>query len=633
MPYSVLYFDVPTMHTCIYLPCTGLLRKRFEKDAFTPLVGYCVGSTYVVIDYMSDLLTNLQPVDPNLLIIGYIVNGTPPTKRPAASLFLRYDGRSQYPVVDSKFTRSDYPCTVVVFSPPNLRNLEYYTINPVLLQGAETDSQTDQLYRKVDRHRRYSEPDGAIYLIDERVLERINNCQTIRIQLQDFQKASHRNSWAFKNGLLWILGSSQFFLATFARLLITQVLTFFVAVICILNHRIYDVTPVLISSTCRQLDLRLRQLSFLPIQFLCYYKGDVLSEQLRAKLKLSFPNENHNIKNSNYINFYNSLWLILNDVILGRVFYNIWRANNCLFLDVLQKFRSLVFTELSKIISWVGTDYPAGFKLNNDLGQFMEAMLLWTSRTWFLLIDVGTKLCEAIPAIDWASGAIFYCFCTCGFSFVLAFFIDYVKLASLHITFFNISTSKIYNQQIEMLKSLMQLFRGKKYNVLRSRIDSIEKDDYRIDQLLLGTFCFMILIYLIPTTFAFYFLFFATEVGFLTLTKLGEKVIVVLNLFPIFVVMLKLKNSRRLQGGVYFESKGSLRNTNWLIMRNKALTFDNILGPFVTVFRQQGRILRLSFNFIEGKRLEVQNCILMKFRYLMLPEDYSELLEAWNSIQ
>lgn len=622
------------MHTYIYLPSAGLLPKRLYQDPILSLVGYRTGNTYVVIDYTSPTTSDYVAIDPDLQNVGYIVKKDHEQdlqQLPPVDLYLRYLSTFEFPGVDTKLSLSSDSYTVVVFSPPKLRNLEYFTINPILLQGSDTEPPTEPLYRKVDRYRRHSEFNGAVYVSDETVLERVNHCLEVRQKLQNVYASTKKRSIVLPK-LRFVLKLILYIFTSLAEFLIANALAFFVKVIALLNQKTLGFVPVNNSSFCRQLDLRLRQLSFLPIQFLCYYKGDVLSERSRRLLKLSFPNENHNIKNSNYINFYNTVWLILNDIILGRVFYNVWKENYHHVPGLIQALRYTLFDELNSLISWVGSDHPAGFKLNNDLGLFMEAMLLWSSLSWQLVTDATFRCFETIFVINEASAFIFNLICFSGFSFVLAFLVDYVKFISFHIHFFNISTTKIYNQQVEMLKSLMQLFRGKKYNVLRNRIDSIEEDDYRVDQLLLGTFCFMILIYLLPTTFAFYFLFLGAQLCLMTISKLGEKLIVMLNFFPLFALMLKLKNSRRLQGGVYFERRGSRGATNWLIMRNRALTLESILGPFITVFRQQGRIVRLSLNFLEGKRISVQNCTPLKFRYLMLPGDYSQLLEVWEGI-
>lgn len=623
------------MHTYIYLPTTGLLRKRLDIDPVLTLVGYCVGNTYIVVDYLPHIPVDVAEIDPELRTLGYLIKdrNISVTEENASDIILRYVNGYKYPIVDSKLSLSNHSFTVIIFSPPKLQNLEYFTINPILLQGAEAEPQIDFLYKSIARHRRYSEISPVVYLSDLSVLERINHCQETRTELGSI--LSNLNSSPFRKLLIFPSFFKAFLslLMSIAQWLITRALSLFVTIVALLNSEIYGVVPVEISSLCRQLNLRLKQLSFLPIQFLCYYKGDVLSSQSRHLLLLSFPNENHNIKNSNYINFYNTLWLMLNDMILGGLFYSIWKDNKEFFASQIQSFNSIAFGELNILISWVGSNHPAGFKLNDDLGRFMEAMLLWTSLSWQLMTEICWQIYEAFPILQSLSGHFFSFLCFWGFSFALAFFIDYMKFVSLHISFFNLSTCKIYHQQVEMLKSLMQLFRGKKYNVLRSRIDSIEEDDYRIDQLLLGTFCFIILIYLLPTTFAFYFLFYAACVALLTLTKLGEKVIAIINFFPIFILTLKLKNSRRLQGGIYFQSKGSFKETNWLVMRNRALTLENILSPFFIIFRKQGRINRGFFNFIAGKRVEVEECTQEKFKYLMLPDDYSHLTEVWQSIQ
>ena len=54
------------------------------------------------------------------------------------------------------------------------------------------------------------------------------------------------------------------------------------------------------------------------------------------------------------------------------------------------------------------------------------------------------------------------------------------------------------------MTSLFNLFRGKRRNILRQRLDHC---DYDKDQLLLGTMLFTVLSFLFPTTAVFYFLF------------------------------------------------------------------------------------------------------------------------------
>ncbi len=70
---------------------------------------------------------------------------------------------------------------------------------------------------------------------------------------------------------------------------------------------------------------------------------------------------------------------------------------------------------------------------------------------------------------------------------------------------------RLYSLQVYALASLWRLFRGKKWNVLRQRVDSAT---YDVDQLFLGTLLFTVLLFLLPTTALYYVVF--------TLVGLGE---------------------------------------------------------------------------------------------------------------
>lgn len=69
---------------------------------------------------------------------------------------------------------------------------------------------------------------------------------------------------------------------------------------------------------------------------------------------------------------------------------------------------------------------------------------------------------------------------------------------------------RLYNLQLRALSSLWRLFRGKKWNVLRRRVDSAV---YDVDQLFLSTLLFTILLFLLPTTALFYAVFVMVSIG------------------------------------------------------------------------------------------------------------------------
>jgi hypothetical protein len=91
-----------------------------------------------------------------------------------------------------------------------------------------------------------------------------------------------------------------------------------------------------------------------------------------------------------------------------------------------------------------------------------------------------------------------------GASMIMSLASDAVGLMTAHIYLFYTIAARIYNWQLGVLWSLFNLFRGKKFNVLRNRLDST---DYDLDQLLLGTILFTVLFFLFPTVIVYYVLF------------------------------------------------------------------------------------------------------------------------------
>lgn len=132
-----------------------------------------------------------------------------------------------------------------------------------------------------------------------------------------------------------------------------------------------------------------------------------------------------------------------------------------------------------------------------------------------------------------------------GATMPISLFSDIVSLLTLHIYSFYIASARIFHWQLTIIISLFHLFRGKKRNILRNRIDSC---DYDLDQLLLGTILFTLQFFLLPTVFVFYLTFASARVAVIALKAGLEIGLACLNHFPLFAVMLRIKDSRRLPG-------------------------------------------------------------------------------------
>jgi hypothetical protein len=127
----------------------------------------------------------------------------------------------------------------------------------------------------------------------------------------------------------------------------------------------------------------------------------------------------------------------------------------------------------------------------------------------------------------------------------IALFSDLLSILTLHIYSFYMASARIFNWQYTILLSLFQLFRGKKHNVLRKRIDSC---DYDLDQLLLGTILFTLLFFLLPTVIVFYLTFACARMAIISLKAVLDTLLACLNHFPLFALMLRIKDSQRLPG-------------------------------------------------------------------------------------
>jgi phosphatidylinositol N-acetylglucosaminyltransferase subunit Q len=124
-----------------------------------------------------------------------------------------------------------------------------------------------------------------------------------------------------------------------------------------------------ISATAQQVEIRLQQFCYWPMQYVTLRKRKDDWESVTT----SHPD---------YIRFYNSLWLVANDVIIGIAIgsYIIDNAN-----WVAEQINNVLSTytvaTLQRTISWL-MDWPAGLKLNNELARFLGDLFLWVIDYW-----------------------------------------------------------------------------------------------------------------------------------------------------------------------------------------------------------------------------------------------------------
>lgn len=285
-----------------------------------------------------------------------------------------------------------------------------------------------------------------------------------------------------------------------------------------------------VSATAQQVDIRLQQFCYWPTQYITLHQRRTNWDSIAN----SHPE---------YIRFFNSLWLVANDIIIGIALGSYILENADSVALLIESAVDVYSIEgLQRMILWL-MDWPAGLKLNNELAKFLGDLFLWVIDYWNgCMIQLRPALPTVISLIGLSSFA--------GASLPIALFSDLVSLLTMHIYCFYIASARIYNWQLTTIISLFHLFRGKKRNVLRSRIDSC---DYDLDQLLLGTILFTLLFFLLPTVAVFYATFAGARMAIIALKAALDTWLACLNHFPLFALMLRLKDSRRLPGGIRFE--------------------------------------------------------------------------------
>ncbi|KAG0305690.1 phosphatidylinositol N-acetylglucosaminyltransferase subunit gpi1, partial [Dissophora globulifera] len=285
------------------------------------------------------------------------------------------------------------------------------------------------------------------------------------------------------------------------------------------------------STTGQQIDLRLQQACFWPWQF------------FMAKQKAW---NNTSITRAQYISFYNSMWLVANDIIIGVALGSFLISNNKYMGEVLQRYvKDYTIDTISAVLEWLTSknEYPAGLKLNPELNPFLGQLFKWLIELWADFIISLQPIVPVVINMIGLSGAF-------GATMSLSLISDLLAFTTIHIYWFYMVAARIFHWQLTILYSLFNLFRGKKRNTLRHRIDSC---DYDLDQLLLGTILFTLLTFLFPTIVVYYLTFALSRVMVICMQATVETILACLNHFPLFAIMLRLKDPDRLPGGLRLE--------------------------------------------------------------------------------
>ncbi|GES86676.1 N-acetylglucosaminyl transferase component Gpi1 [Rhizophagus clarus] len=430
---------------------------------------------------------------------------------------------------------SDVSSEIIFYKQPNPTRLQYISLEPLILDiqqnsghKVDQDSFTMKNVKKIINTRLRSGKQRTQINDMRLILNQINssfetetaiinrcrfftnrrNCDSVNVSETMLQSAIF-----IKKGVLYPIK----YLLPFIRPILVQPIIVFLMLIY----------PRHVKQT-QQIDLRLQQASFWPWQYMLLRRRDwTNTATTRAQ----------------YISFYNSMWLVANDIIIGLTIGSFLVNNseyvaNIILRDYLDRY---TIEKLVSMIDWL-MGWPAGLKLNSELDSFLGELFLRLIELWKDCVGVIGPLTPSIIGIIGLSGMF-------GGSMVLSLLSDFLSFMTIHIYLFYMVAAKIFNWQLTILYSLFNLFQGKKWNTLRNRIDSC---DYDLDQLLLGTILFTLLTFLFPTVVVYYATFATSRVAVIFLQAVMETLLAFLNHFPLFAIMLRFKDPDRLPGGLKF---------------------------------------------------------------------------------
>ncbi|XP_074135891.1 phosphatidylinositol N-acetylglucosaminyltransferase subunit Q isoform X2 [Sminthopsis crassicaudata] len=323
----------------------------------------------------------------------------------------------------------------------------------------------------------------------------------------------------------------------------------------------------LVSGLCRN-----RILKFWPLSFV--WSKLSTCEQVGYRLEhLRFVFSNQKAKNhTQFMRKANIFVSLLLDMALGIMLLSwLYRKNQIGQLaEALIPVADHVARELQDLLQWL-MGVPAGLKMNRALDQVLGRFFLYHIHLWISYIHLLSPFIEMILWYVGLSACL-------GVTVVLSILSDILALLTFHIYCFYVYGARLYCLKIYGLSSLWRLFRGKKWNVLRQRVDSCS---YDLDQLFIGTLLFTILLFLLPTTALYYLVFTLLRLLVVFVQGLIHLLVDLIDSLPFYSIGLRLCRSYRLAAGVKFRVlEQEVGRPLRLLMQINPLSYSSVVQTY-----------------------------------------------------
>ena len=331
----------------------------------------------------------------SMAVLG-TVNGPTPDSFDRWNICMSIDPKAKFPSLSCP-SGTDIYVQLLLYQPPSPTKMQYMSLSPIALalddktdQNDSFDEHRSRLIQKLKLHTVVRHSSSPKELVIPKIMGQINcsaelttlmlkninligNRQKRKLSVSERVVESATSAWDFVLTWLWNVWIIWIY-PVITRVFKTGLICHrFVAeiVLRVLEFRPRSDSAALkdVSATAQQVDIRLQQFCYWPVQY----------STLRRK-----KNDWYSVTDSHpeYIRFYNSLWLVANDVIIGIALgsYIVDHA------DWTASFLNAVLSEytiggLRSIIEWL-TEWPAGLKLNNELASFLADLVIWVIEYW-----------------------------------------------------------------------------------------------------------------------------------------------------------------------------------------------------------------------------------------------------------
>jgi len=232
------------------------------------------------------------------------------------------------------------------------------------------------------------------------------------------------------------------------------------------------------------------------------------------------------------------------DIVLGLLIVSWLFSNgyNMRATDFMMEKTDSVVEFLSALLDWL-KGAPAGLKLNKHLAEYLSTFFLYHVYLWQIYLSSIEPYLQIIASLIIMSG----CF---GLTFLLSLVSDVLSVVTLHSYCFYVYAARLYNFQLKKLIALFRLFTGRKWNVEKNQVDIVP---YKADRLFLGTLCFTVLLFLLPTTAMYYGVFTILRLIMLFVKGVITRAIDTMNNLPAFPLTIACVRPDLIPGGVKFE--------------------------------------------------------------------------------